>query len=62
MADKSIGTAEAKNAMVKTQDGPVPADDPSHKLRLEAAEDLVKRAKNQLVQAEADLAKLKKGK
>lgn len=61
MADKSSGAAAAYPAMVKTQDGPVPADDPSHAIRREAAKDLVTRIKKQIAQAEKDLAEAKDG-
>jgi hypothetical protein len=61
MADKSSGAAAAINAMVKTQDGPVSADDPSHDIRRDAAKDLVSRIKAQIAHAEKDLAEAKDG-
>jgi hypothetical protein len=66
MPDKSTGLATAHNATVEIVNGPVPDDHPSHALRLAAAEDLVKRCKRQLTEAEAELARIraerKKGK
>jgi len=61
MADKSSGAASAYSAMVKTQDGPVPADDPSHAIRRDAAKDLISRIKKQIAQAEKDLPEAKDG-
>lgn len=58
MAETSRGGGAAHNASVRIVNGPVPADDPSHQLRLDAAHDLVARCKRQLAGAEAELARL----
>jgi hypothetical protein len=55
---KSGGAVTAHPSTVEIVNGPVPADHPSHKLRLAAAKDLVERCKRQLADAEADLARL----
>jgi hypothetical protein len=50
--------AGAHSATTRIVNGPVPANDPSHALRLEAAKDLVERCKRQLAAAEAELARV----
>lgn len=58
MAEKTGSGAGAHGATTKIVNGPVPDDDPSHKLRLEAAKDLVERCKRQLAAAEAELKRV----
>ena len=59
MADKSAATLQAHPATVRIVNGPVPDDDPSHALRLAAAEDLVARCERQLEAAKADLKRIR---
>lgn len=58
MADKAATGSAAHNATTRIVNGPVPDDDPSHALRLEAAKDLVERCKRQLAAAEAELKRV----
>jgi len=53
-----MAKAKAHGATSRIVNGPAAADDPSHALRLEAAQDLVRRCKTQLADAEAALALL----
>jgi hypothetical protein len=58
MSQASTGGGKSYRPAVEIVNGPVPDDHPSHALRLEAAKDLVQRAKAQLKKAEAALAQV----
>ena len=60
MPSQASTGAGAHNATTRIVNGPVPDNDPSHKLRLDAARDVVERCRRQLAGAEADLALLLK--
>ena len=62
MVEIASATGAAQNVTVRVVNGPVPADDPSHALRLAAAIEHVARMRAELARAEADLAQLQTGK